>query len=68
VIGKVTRPEFVWDIDSSSGDITVQLSKPASGQTLKGVHMWHATTCNSERRDFRLLNLVSGCIVGTFAC
>jgi len=51
-------PQFNWTI-AESGDITVHAAtKPIS------VHMWHATTCNSERRDFRVVNLDDPCTCG----
>jgi len=52
-------PRFGWTIDSDTGDITVQSEvEPVS------VHVWHASTCNTQRRDFRLLNLDSPCQCG----
>ena len=52
-------PRFNWTIDSETGDITVQSEvAPAS------VHVWHASTCNTQRRDFRLLNLDEPCECG----
>jgi hypothetical protein len=61
VVDKEARPEFSWSIDDSSagdtaGDITVQLQPAPVGRTLEAVNMWHATTCNDKRRDFRVLN------------
>jgi hypothetical protein len=52
-------PRYNWTIDSESGDIIVQADrKPTS------VHMWHATTCNKHRRDFRIVNLDDPCTCG----
>jgi PhoPQ-activated pathogenicity-related protein len=47
-------PVFTWEIDiEGNGDITVDV-----GQTNpKKVNMWSATTCNGERRDWRLVNI-----------
>merc|ERR1739845_60715 len=39
-------PRFNWSIDSETGDITVQSEVPPLS-----VHVWHASTCNTERRD-----------------
>ena len=51
-------PRLNWTI-ADNGDIIAQAStKPTK------VHMWHATTCNSERRDFRLINLDDPCTCG----
>jgi hypothetical protein len=67
VLDQQPRPEFKWEIDDTSGDITLQLPPTATdveaafgvaaGRKLQGVHMWHATTCNDKRRDFRVVNL-----------
>lgn len=52
-------PRFNWTIDSETGDITVHTeTQPTS------VHMWHSTTCNEERRDYRILNLDDPCPCG----
>jgi len=52
-------PRFNWTIDSESGDITVYSeTKPTS------VHMWHSTTCNDIRRDYRIVNLDDPCTCG----
>jgi len=51
-------PRFNWTIQSN-GDIVVKaMDSPIS------VHMWHATTCNDLRRDFRIVNLDSPCRCG----
>ena len=52
-------PRFNWTIDSETGDITVK-----SETTPTAVHMWHATTCNKHRRDFRIANLDDPCTCG----
>jgi len=52
-------PKFNWTIQPVTGDILVQAeTDPLS------VHMWHAKTCNTERRDFRLLNADEPCTCG----
>ena len=52
-------PRFNWTIDTTNGDITVQSEiKP------KSVHLWHASTCNTARRDFRMLNNDDPCDCG----
>ena len=60
VLNEEAVPQFTWEIDSDTGDITVDVgdTKPHA------VHMWHATTCNAARRDFRLINLDSPCTCG----
>lgn len=47
-------------IDSETGDLTVDVgnTKP------KHVTMWHSTTCNGVRRDFRALNDDDPCTCG----
>ena len=50
------RPEFDWVISPSGNEIAVNIKTTPPGYKLKGVHMWHATTCNSERRDFRIVS------------
>ena len=52
-------PRFNWTIDSETGDITVH-----SEVAPDSVHVWHASTCNTHRRDFRLLNLDEPCECG----
>ena len=52
-------PKFNWTINTSNGDITVQSeTKPNS------VHLWHASTCNDIRRDFRMISLDDPCECG----
>jgi PhoPQ-activated pathogenicity-related protein len=52
-------PRFNWTIDTTNGDITVHSeTKP------KSVHLWHASTCNTGRRDFRMLNNDDPCDCG----
>ena len=50
-------PTFSQFTDSTTGDITVQIDSATlpEGVAVKSVDMWHATTCNSERRDFRVV-------------
>merc|ERR1712130_971248 len=52
-------PKFNWHIDQHNGEITVTTkTKP------KHVYMWHSTTCNGKRRDFRLINIDNPCTCG----
>jgi len=54
-------PKFDWIIDPDSGDITVTSeTDPVS------VHVWHGSTCNNKRRDFRFLNKDNPCECGTW--
>ena len=49
-------PRFNWTTDPETGDITVRSEvRPA------GVHLWHATTCDNQRRDWRIANLDDPC-------
>lgn len=52
-------PTYTWEINNSTGEITVVTSAVP-----KSVHVWHAYTCNSERRDFRVLNIDDPCTCG----
>lgn len=62
VLNDKPAPTFTWKIDiEGTGDITVDTTgayKPHK------VTMWHATTCNGMRRDFRAVNLDSPCACG----
>ena len=50
-------PRYNWTIDEITGDITVN----ALGPTLpSSVNLWHSTTCDSLRRDFRYFCLSTG--------
>ena len=51
-------PTFAQTTDSATGDITVTVDRATLplNVALKEVNVWHATTCNSQRRDFRVLN------------
>ena len=52
-------PQVTWTIDDEWGDITVTAdTEPVS------VHVWHASTCNGKRRDFRFLNAEQPCECG----
>lgn len=56
-----SAPEFDWKIDTNgTGNITVDVGNTAP----HAVAMWHATTCNGDRRDFRALSLDSPCTCG----
>ena len=47
-------PRYNWTIDEITGDITVN----AFGPTLpSSVNLWHSTTCDSLRRDFRYYSI-----------
>ena len=49
-------PRFNWTTDPETGDITVRSEvRPA------GVHLWHASTCDTARRDWRIVNLDQPC-------
>ena len=49
-------PRFNWTTDPQTGDITVRSEvRPV------GVHVWHASTCNPHRRDWRIANLDDPC-------
>ena len=52
--GNYRIPRYNWTIDEITGDITVN----AFGPTLpSSVNLWHSTTCDSLRRDFRYYSL-----------
>ena len=52
-------PQVTWTIDSDNGDIMVSADRdPVS------VHVYHASTCNGKRRDFRFLNAEQPCECG----
>ena len=52
-------PRYNWTVDDITGDITVMTdTQPAS------VTLWHATTCDHHRRDFRLINIDTPCECG----
>jgi PhoPQ-activated pathogenicity-related protein len=62
VLRNLTAPKMTWTIDPSSGNITLKTNvQPIA------VDMWHATTCNEKRRDFRLFNLDDPCTCGVKA-
>ena len=43
-------PKYNWTVNEDTGDITVY----AFGSILpSSVHLWHSTTCDNTRRDFR---------------
>mmetsp|Transcript_35304 Transcript_35304/g.51885 ORF Transcript_35304/g.51885 Transcript_35304/m.51885 type:complete len:573 (-) Transcript_35304:53-1771(-) len=56
-------PVFEWEISNVTHDITVT-TDPKLKDSLVSVKMWHATTCNSKRRDFRIINAVTPCECG----
>jgi hypothetical protein len=61
IIHDKPAPTFSWEIDTKgSGDITVDVGSTNP----KKVLMWWATTCNGERRDWRLVNIDSPCTCG----
>jgi len=46
-------PKYNWTVNEDTGDITVY----AFGSILpSSVHLWHSTTCDNTRRDFRLIH------------
>jgi len=59
-------PNFQQSTDPATGAIIVKLDQSIMlgerranaerAARLKAVHLWHATTCNGERRDFRVIN------------
>lgn len=53
-------PQLEWKIDVETGNITVDVGS----QKVHAVHMFSSTTCNSERRDWRALNLDNPCSCG----
>ena len=53
-VDESARPAINWTIAEGSGDIHVHLLTPH--HTPIQVSVWSATTANSRRRDFRLLN------------
>lgn len=59
VLNGIEQPTYNWTIDPTSGDITVVAAK-----TPHSVRMWHSTTCNNKRRDFRIINLDDPCKCG----
>jgi len=61
VLNDKPAPTFTWKIDAATGNITVDTNGEYKPHT---VHMWHATTCNGDRRDFRAVNLDSPCTCG----
>merc|ERR1711964_226143 len=63
VIDQVEAPSFTWDIADVTGDITVDLGEAVSAADVE-VSMWHSETCNSDRRDFRFLNIDDPCTCG----
>ena len=60
VIDKAPGPAFDWKISADGTDIAVQVD--AAGEQPLAVHMWHATTCDSKRRDFRIVNKYEPCL------
>ena len=53
-------PYLTWDYDADTGDITAY----PHGGNVYSAQMWHATSCNGRRRDFRLLSLDEPCECG----
>lgn len=62
---KRTIPTLTWNISNVTHDITVY-TDPAMQDRVASVKMWHATTCNNKRRDFRIINQV--CFAKQCAC
>ena len=62
VLTDITPPEMTWDIDQTTGEITMKTNvEPIA------VDMWYAHSCNNIRRDFRLLNADKPCVCGVVA-
>eukprot|EP00505_MAST-04D_sp_SCG-Rhode-Island_P004153 Stramenopile-MAST_4_protein_4153 len=59
VLRNVSPPKMTWTIDNVSGNITMKTNVAPVA-----VNMWHATSCNNKRRDFRLFNLDDPCTCG----
>ena len=55
-------PYLTWDYDPESGDITAHTHL---GEVVSA-SMWHATTCNDTRRDFRAASLDFPCYCGVY--
>ena len=53
-------PEISWSISGETGEITATLT----GGEPETVYMWHSTTCNSVRRDFRVVSIDNPCECG----
>ncbi len=53
-------PYLTWDYDDDSGDVTVE----AHGGEVYSAQMWYATTCNDQRRDFRIASVDDPCECG----
>lgn len=51
----VSTPEFTQEISADGTSITVVMDKNNAVPPHE-VTMWHATTCDSKRRDFRIVN------------
>jgi len=59
LMGVANLPRFTWNIEEDSGDIRVMAeTKPTE------VRVWHATTCDGERRDFRIVAKTDPCTCG----
>lgn len=58
-----TVPTFKWEINNSTGDITVHLD-PRDIRPLH-VNMWSSSTCDKlQRRDFRFMTADDPCVCG----
>ena len=66
--GAAHLPTVSWAVDSTSGDIELELGPAPAAPDVpvvpSEVTVWHATTCNTERRDFRLVNIDDPCTCG----
>eukprot|EP00616_Rhizochromulina_sp_CCMP1243_P000825 CAMPEP_0118974190 /NCGR_PEP_ID=MMETSP1173-20130426/11118_1 /TAXON_ID=1034831 /ORGANISM="Rhizochromulina marina cf, Strain CCMP1243" /LENGTH=520 /DNA_ID=CAMNT_0006923899 /DNA_START=41 /DNA_END=1603 /DNA_ORIENTATION=+ len=60
--GAENLPQFTWTVDDTNGDIVVTLAEGSPKPD--AVHQWSATTCNDQRRDFRLVNIDDPCTCG----
>jgi hypothetical protein len=70
LLHKDTVPKFTWEINNSTGDITVTLDETG---IVHSATMWYASSCgenawdnNTKRRDFRIAHLDNPCTCGPF--
>jgi len=57
VIHNEEIPRIEWEVSNETGRI---FAKQVSGPTEVEAKLWHATSCNSKRRDFRLYTMDQG--------
>lgn len=57
ILDKTPQPDFQWSIDNVTGEITANLTQVNGFKgEVERVNLWHATTCDNIRRDFRIVN------------